>query len=99
MLPKIKRQKFRQLTEIVLTKGGVETGYPDRLLRAARLFFKKHPDWITKVFKGTKSHVRTDEIVRKMKLFGLNAGDVEVVHQALINGDVVSKPSSILKGD
>ncbi len=65
-----KKGKIRRLLEIAAECDG-ETGHPDRLNRPERLFFKKHPDWITKVFEGTKSHVRADEIVRKMKQFGL----------------------------
>lgn len=85
------KEKIGQLIEIVVEHDG-ETGHPDRLTRAERRFFKKHPDWITRVFKGPKSHVRADEIVRKMRVFGLNAGDVEKVYQALINKLVVAKP-------
>jgi hypothetical protein len=30
-----------------------------------------------------------------MRVFGLNVDDVEIVRRALINGPVISKPSSI----
>ena len=95
-----KKGKIRQLIEIVVEHEG-ETGHPDRFTRAERKFFKKHPDWITKVFKGPKSHVRANEIVRKMRVFGFNVDDVEMVRRALINGPVISKPSALflkLKG-
>jgi alpha-galactosidase len=84
------KEKIEQLIEVVVEHDG-ETGHPDRLTRAERRFFKKHPDWITKVFTGPKSHVRADEIVRKMRVFDLNEGDVEKVHQVLIDRSVVSK--------
>jgi hypothetical protein len=95
-----KKGKIRRLIEIA-AEGDGETGHRDRLNRAERLFFEKHPDWIQRAFVGSKPHVRADEIVRKMSLFDLNTGDVETVHRALINGPVISKPFSIflkLKG-
>ncbi len=89
-----RKRKIRRLIEIAAECNG-ETGHPDRLNRAERLFFKKHPDWIQRAFEGSKPHVRADEIIRKMRVFGLNAGDAAEVHQALINGPVISKLSSI----
>ena len=88
--------KIKQLIEIAAECDG-ETGHPDRLNRAERLFFKKHPDWIIKVFEGNKSHVRANEIVRKMNVFGLRVDDVDAVHQTLKDGGMVSKPGSILQ--
>jgi len=80
-----KKGKIRRLIEIAAECEG-DTGHPDRLNRAEALFFKKHPDWIQRSFKESKPHIKADDIVRKMGVFGLNAGDVEVVHQALITG-------------
>ena len=93
---KTKTGKIKQLIEIAAECDG-ETGHPDRLNRPERLFFKKHPDWITKTFKGPKSHIRADEIVRKMKVFGLDVDDVDAVLQTLKDGGVASKPSSMLQ--
>ena len=90
--------KIRRLLEIAAECDG-ETGDVERLNRAERRFFKKHPDWVKKRFKSPKFHIRASEIVWKMKQFGLDEDDVDAVHQALINGPVISKPSSILKGD
>jgi hypothetical protein len=95
-----KKGKIRRLIEIAAECDG-ETGHPDRLNRAERLFFKKHPDWIQRAFEGSKPHVRANKIIQKMRVFGLNAGDVEVVHQALMNGPAISKSSAVflqLKG-
>ncbi len=94
----IREGKIKQLIEIVAECDG-ETGDVERLNRAERRFFKKHSDWVKKKFKDAKFHIRASEIVYKMKQLGLDENDVDVVHQALINGDVVSKSSSILKGD
>jgi hypothetical protein len=90
--------KIKQLIEIAAECDG-ETGDVERLNRAERRFFKKYPDWVKKRFKDPKFHIRASEIVYKMKQFGLDEDDVDAVHQALINGNVVSKSSSILKGD
>ncbi len=100
MIFRTKKGKIRRLIEIA-AECESETGDVERLNRAERRFFKKHPDWVKKKFKSPKFHIRASEIVYKMKQFDLNADDVDAVHQALINGDVVSKPYSIflqLKG-
>ena len=56
-------EKIKELIEIVLeTKGA--TGNPERLTRAERRFFIKHPDWVKKRFeKNAKFHIRASEIV------------------------------------
>ena len=77
--------KIRQLIHIADESKG-ETGHPDRLNRAERKFFKKYPGRIKKAFKGSKPHIRANEIARKMKVFGLEEKDVETAHRFLIKG-------------
>ena len=87
MLFKTKKQKIQNLTEIV-DEGDGETGDVERLNRAERKFFRKHPDWVKKRFKGPKFHIRASEIVWKMKQFGLDEDDVDAVHKILIHRDM-----------
>jgi hypothetical protein len=82
---KTKKGRIEQLIEIAAECNG-ETGNVERLNRAERRFFKKHPDWVKKRFKSSNFHIRASEIVYKMKQFGLDEDDVEAVHQAQING-------------
>ncbi len=86
-----KKGNIRRPFEIAAECDG-ETGDVERLNRAERRFFKKHHDWVKKRFKSPKLHIRASEIVYKMKQFGLDEDDVDAVHQALINGPVISKP-------
>ena len=79
---KTKTGKIKQLIEIAAECNG-ETGDVERLNRAERRFFKKHPDWVKKRFKGTKFHIRASEIVWKMKAFSLDEEDVEAVYREL----------------
>ncbi len=48
-----KKGKIKRLIEIAAECAG-ETGHPDRLNRAERLFFKKHPIGLPKYLRETK---------------------------------------------
>ena len=90
MIPKIRKESTRRLTETVSARDR-KTGYPDRLTRPERKFLKKHPDWVIRVFRGGRSHARGNEIVRKMKALGLDENDVFTVHKILIHREMERK--------
>lgn len=82
IIRKTRLQKIEQLIEIV-NEGNGEKASGERLTHTERRFFLKHPDWVAEVFQGIRSHVRANEIIRKMKAYNLDTEDVEAVHSLL----------------
>ena len=83
IIRKTRQKKIEQLTQIV-NEGHGETASGIRLTHNERRFFLKHPDWVSDVFQGTRSHVRANEIVRKMKAYSLGIEEVETIHKLLV---------------
>ena len=82
IIRKTRQQKIEQLTQIV-NEGHGETASGIRLTHNERRFFLKHPDWVLEVFQGTRSHVRANEIVRKMKSYSLGIEEIEAIRELL----------------
>ena len=76
-------QKIEQLIQIVDESRG-ESASGERFNQVERRFFIKHPDQVKEVFQGTRSHVRANEITRKMKSYDLDQEDVETIHKLLV---------------
>jgi len=77
--------RIRGLVKIVDKSIGKQ-GSPNRLSTTERRFLLKHPDLVRQVFKGERSHMRANEIMRKMKAYKLRAEDVEAVCTWLLAG-------------
>ena len=83
VIRKTRQQKIEQLLQIV-NEGHGESASGVRLTHTERRFFLKHPNWVREVFQGTRSHVRANEISRKMKSYNLGEEDVETIHKRLV---------------
>lgn len=82
VIRKTRQQKIEQLIQIV-NEGHGESASGVRLTHVERRFFLKHPNWVREVFQGRRSHVRANEITRKMKSYSLGVEDVEAIHTLL----------------